>query len=111
MVRKLVWLKTLKASPRSCRRVVSPKRIFFVMVKSTRFVDGPWTTPRPAVPGTLATGVPAAGLDWKQALVNHSCKVCGALAFGSQRRFGRLPAMAAGLLPRPAASKLEVVIV
>src|SRR4029453_17487603 len=85
--------------------------MFLVMVKSNRFVGGPWTTPRPAVPGMFATKVPTAGLVWKQAVLNHCCRVWGAFSFGSQSRFGRLPAIAAGLLPRPAASKLDVVTV
>src|SRR5688572_4668896 len=85
--------------------------MIFVMVKSTRCVDGPCTTPLPALPGRLTTAVPTAGFAWKQAVLNHCCSVCAPPEFGSHRTFGRFPATAAGLFPKPAASKLEVVIV
>src|ERR1700686_4676355 len=103
---KFVWLKTLKASARSCNRTFSPKRMFLNKEKSTRFVGGPLIMPRPALPTTFAAPVPVVGLGWKQAMLNHCSNVWGALAFGSQSTLGRLPAIIAGTLPRPAASKV-----
>src|ERR671935_715087 len=104
---KLVWLKTLKASPRSCRRAFSPRLMFLNREKSTRFVGGPLMTPRPALPTTFGKGG-AVGFCWTQEVLNHCSNVCGAPWFGSHSRFGRLPAMMAGTLPSPAASKLVV---
>src|SRR5256885_17031436 len=104
----MVLLKTLKASPRSCRVAFSPNRMFLNNEKSTRFVGGPLIIPRPAFPTTLATPVPVVGFGWKQEVSNQRSNVCGAFAFGSQSILGRLPAMIAGTLPRPAASKLVV---
>src|SRR5947209_18639689 len=103
---KFVWLKTLNASARSWSRTVSPKRMFFASVKSNRVVGGPITTPLGDVPGTLAMPevVVVGGLSWKHCVLNHWLTVCGALAFGSQGRFG-LPRVGIELMkPSPAGS-------
>src|SRR5262245_14046494 len=105
---KMVLLKTLKASPRSCRATLSPKWMFLNIEKSTRLVGGPLIIPRPAFPTTLATPVPLVGFAWKQEISNHRSNVWGAFAFGLQVTLGRLPATSAGILPSPAASKLVV---
>src|SRR6185437_11053652 len=114
MVLKFVLLKMLKTSPRSCSFQVSPKRKFLNAEKSTRFVGGPWMTPRPPLPTTFGNPVPVVGLIWKHDVVGvfaiHDSKVCGAFAFGSQRTFGRLPATSAGTFPKPAASKFVVAV-
>src|SRR4051812_3209915 len=104
---KFVWLKMLKASPRSCRRTLSPKRMFLNREKSKRFVGGPLMIPRAALPTTFATGA-AVGFDWMHETLNHCSNVCGAFWFGSHTMFGRLPATRAGTLPSPDASKLVV---
>src|ERR1700755_688123 len=107
--RKFVWLKTLKASPRSCSMRFSPKRMFLKSEKSTRYVGGPLTTPRGEVPGVLERLVAVvAGFGWTHAVLNQASSVCGAFAFGSQIRFGRLPATSAVMLPKPDASNDEV---
>src|SRR5438046_297824 len=110
---KLVWLKTLNISPRNCNLTGSLKRIFLNSEKSTRFVGGPLMPPRGALPGVLTRPKLAvrAGFNWKQDVLKYCCRVCGALAFGSQSMLGLLPAINAGLLPRPAASKPVVVAV
>src|SRR3954464_14303954 len=104
---KFVWLKTLKASPRSCSRTRSLMRMFLNREKSNRFVGGPSMTPRPALPTKFGKGA-AVGFGWTHETLNHCSNVCGAFSFGSHSRFGRLPAMAAGTLPSPEASKLVV---
>src|SRR5689334_9328506 len=114
MVLKFVWLKILKTSPRNWSFQVSPKRKFLNVEKSTRLVGGPWIVPRPALPTTFATPVPEVGLIWKHTVPGvlpiHDSNVCGAFALTSQVTFGRLPAISAGTLPRPAASKLVVAV-
>src|SRR5579885_613394 len=68
--------------------------------------------PRGALPGTFAMFVElAGGLSWKHCVLKYCCTVCGAFSFGSQIMFGLLPATSAEMLPRPAASKLDVVAV
>src|SRR5215467_8614918 len=76
--------------------------------KSTRLVGGPLIIPRPPFPTTFATPVPLVGFGWKQEVSNHFSNVCGAFAFGLHVMLGRFPATSAGMLPRPAASKLVV---
>src|ERR1700720_1677070 len=94
--RKFVWLKTLKASARSCSLTGSPNWMFLNNEKSTRLVGGPSIVPRPPV-FTLLPGItPVVGLVWKQAALKYCSNVCGAFAFGSHKVFGRLPAMIAG---------------
>src|SRR5438093_7723061 len=87
--------------------------MFFIRDRSNRLVGGPFIPPRGAFPTVLLKPVLAvrAGLSWKQAVVKYCVRRCGAFALGSQSMLGRLPATAAGLFPRPAASKLEVVAV
>src|SRR5216110_809347 len=77
--------------------------------KSKRFVGGPRIPPRGPLPTTFATGA-AVGVFSKQAVLNHCSKVWAPPVFGSQRTFERLPAIAAGTLPRPAASKFVVTV-
>src|SRR5215211_2889304 len=113
MVLKFVWLKMLKTSPRSCSRYLSLKRTFLKSEKSKRFVGGPLMTPRGALPRVLDTGA-AVGFGWMHEVLGvmsiHATKVCGAFALGSQRRFGRLPATSAGILPSQAASSFVVTV-
>ena len=70
MVLKFVWLKTLNASPRSCSRVLSPKRMFLNREKSTRFVGGPLMTPRPPLP-MANCAVPEVGFGWRHAVLKY----------------------------------------
>src|SRR6185295_14286992 len=107
--RKFVWLKTLKASPRSWSLTFSPNRMFLNTERSNRCVGGPSMIPRPPLPTTLATGG-AVGVFSKQAVLNHWAKVCGAFAFGSHITFARFPAIRAGTLPSPSASKFVVTV-
>src|SRR5258708_14959848 len=99
----------LKTSPRSCSFTLSRMRMFLNNEKSKRLVGGPLIIPRPEFPTTFATPVPVVGLGCKHdvatVLAIHDSKVCGAFAFGSHNTFGRLPAIIAGMLPSPAASK------
>src|SRR5688572_33229768 len=95
MTLKFVWLKTLKASPRSCRLTRSPKLILLNSEKSTRWVGGPSIVPRPVLLTTLGA-TPVVGFSWKQFVLNHCKNVLGAPAFGSQSVLGRLPAISAG---------------
>src|SRR5690606_38439609 len=80
-------------------------------VKSTRFVGGPKTTPRPELPGTFVMPELTVGLRAKQAVLNHCCCVCAPPLFGSQSKVGRFPEISAGELPSPAASHEDVVTV
>src|SRR5829696_8517587 len=114
-LRKFVWLKMLKTSARSCSRADSVKRMFFDIVKSTRCVGGPSTTPRGVLPNTFwnpnaAVSAVLAGFAWKQAVLNHCEAVCGAFSFGSQSKIGLAVGLAL-IIPLPAGSKLDVTTV
>src|SRR5438132_11384532 len=83
--------------------------MFLNSEKSKRFVGGPRIPPRGPLPTTFATGA-AVGVFSKQAVLNHCSKVWAPPVFRSQRTFERLPAIAGGTLPRPAASKFGVTV-
>src|ERR1044072_5341217 len=105
----------LKTSARSCSRADSVKRMFFDIVKSTRWVGGPSTIPRGVLPNTFANPNAAvlsvwAGFGLKQAVLNHCVAVCGAFSFGSQSRIGLAVGLAL-IMPLPAGSKFDVVTV
>src|SRR5262249_27064108 len=106
-----VWLKMLKASPRSCNVTFSPKCRFLSSETSNLLVSGPLIIPRPPLPTTFATGG-AVGVFWKQAVLNQTSNWCAPPKFGSQRTFDRLPAVVVKFarFPRPAASKFVVTV-
>src|SRR5437588_9649134 len=106
---KFVWLKTLNISARNCRLLLpSPSRKFLKSEKSTRLVGGPLTAPREPFPGTVATPEATVGFDWKHAVLYHCKNRCGALAFGSHRKFGLATVSGGAMIPKPAGSQLEV---
>src|SRR5262245_41155708 len=99
----------LKASPRSCNVTFSPKCRFLNNETSNLLVSGPLIIPRPPLPTTFATGG-AVGVFSKQAVLNQTSNWCAPPRFGSQITFARLPAINAGMFPRPDASKFVVTV-
>src|SRR5581483_3851007 len=112
MVLKFVLLNTLNISMRSCSFLLLPslpRPMFLNSEKSTRLVGGPLMAPREPLPGTFGTKAGIGfGVDWKHAVLNHWRKVCGALALGSQRKFGRATVSGGAMIPKPAGSQFDV---
>src|SRR5918992_2093457 len=105
----------LKTSARNCKRADSVIRMFFDIVKSTRWVGGPSTTPRGVLPSMFwnpnaAVSAVLAGFAWKQAVLKYCAAVCGAFSFGSQSRIGLAVGLAL-MMPVPAGSKFDVTTV
>ena len=48
------------------------------------------------------------GFDWKHAVLYHCKNRCGALAFGSHRKFGLATVSGGAMIPKPAGSQPEV---